>query len=397
LRGCCVSVQGGESRVRLLAFRLNRPRGWFVKTNGDGMRIATVVGARPQLIKAAVVSRKIREHHEEILIHTGQHYDTALSAIFFDELGLPVPDVNLQIGSASHGLQTARMLTGLEREFQDRSPSFVLLYGDTNSTLAGAIAAAKMNVPIGHVEAGVRHYDRSVPEEVNRVLTDHVSSLSFCPTRRAVANLAKEGVEDGVHWTGDVMYDSVLAYEDIVSKASDVLSVLDLSPGEYYLATVHRASNTDVAENLREILTALGALDRVVVLPLHPRTRKVLDSLSDATSLTGSPHLKIIDPQGYLEFLALEKGAQLILTDSGGVQKEAYFLRVPCITLRTYSPWPETVSDGWNTLVPPRRDEILAAVKRMTRPAERGADAFGDGRAAVAIRDLLDRWEEAHA
>jgi len=357
------------------------------------MKIATVVGARPQLIKAAVVSHELKKSHNEILIHTGQHYDLNLSKIFIDELGLSEPDYNLGVGSGTHGYQTGEMLIRLEKVLQEIRPQLILLYGDTNSTLAGALAAVKLQIPVAHVEAGVRHFDRSVPEEVNRVLTDHVSALLFCPTQRAVSNLKKEGMTQGVYWVGDVMYDSILQHLPVAENHSLILNRLNLRRKDYILVTVHRASNTDNRDNLKEIFDALLELPQRVVIPLHPRTRKALLKFSLQRYLSRESNLEIIEPVGYLDFLMLEQHAKMILTDSGGVQKEAYFLGVPCVTLRDYSPWPETVEDGWNRLVQPRKNEILDATARATLPKVRDTGVFGDGKAAGKIFEVLNRWE----
>lgn len=358
------------------------------------MKLTTIIGARPQIIKAAVVSQALAAAGlVEGIIHTGQHYNHELSGIFVEELGLPESDCNLGIGSGSHGFQTGEMLKGIETVLQSSRPDMVLLYGDTNSTLAGALAAAKLNIPIGHIEAGVRHYDRSVPEETNRVLTDHMSSLLFCPTKRAVSNLSKEGITKNVYWTGDVMYDSVLAHLEIAEEKSAILSELGLLDQEFFLATVHRASNTDNLTSLENIFNALLQIDCPVIVPLHPRTRAALNRLENCDRYLEADGIRIVSPAGYLDFLKLEKHARLILTDSGGVQKEACFLQTPCVTLRTYSPWPETVEDGWNVLVPPETEAILAAVENMSLPSNLEATgAFGNGHAAAAICEILAEW-----
>jgi UDP-GlcNAc3NAcA epimerase len=348
------------------------------------MKIVTVVGARPQFIKAAVVSRAVRRSHREVLVHTGQHYDAQLSDIFFRELALPHPDYHLGVGSDSHARQTARMLEGLEELLLLERPERVIVYGDTNSTLAGALAAAKLNLPLAHVEAGLRSYDRSMPEELNRVLTDHCADFLFCPTAIAVDNLANEGIAKGVHLVGDVMYDSVLQQTPSDDKASETLSRFGLTAGGYALATVHRAANTDDPSRLESILKALASLAEPVVLPLHPRTRKSMA----AAGLSAASNVRLLEPLGYGDMLALEKNARCILTDSGGVQKEAFFFGVPCVTLREETEWPETVQCGWNVLVGVDSERIVEAAKRPVPQGEHPS-LFGDGHAAEKIARLL--------
>ena len=348
------------------------------------MKIVTVVGARPQFIKAAVVSRAVRRSHREVLVHTGQHYDAQLSDIFFRELALPHPDYHLGVGSDSHARQTARMLEGLEELLLLERPERVIVYGDTNSTLAGALAAAKLNLPLAHVEAGLRSYDRSMPEELNRVLTDHCADFLFCPTAIAVDNLANEGIAKGVHLVGDVMYDSVLQQTSSDDEASETLSRFGLTAGGYALATVHRAANTDDASRLESILKALASLAEPVALPLHPRTRKSMA----AAGLSAASNVRVLEPLGYGDMQALEKNARCILTDSGGVQKEAFFFGVPCVTLREETEWPETVQCGWNVLAGVDSKRIVEAAKRSAPQGERPS-LFGDGHAAEKIARLL--------
>ena len=348
------------------------------------MIVLSVVGARPQFIKAAVVSHVLRQKHREILLHTGQHYDHEMSRIFFEELGIPEADIHLGVGSGTHGEQTGAMLAQIERVLLRERPDWVLVYGDTNSTLAGALAAAKLHLPVAHVEAGLRSYNRQMPEEINRVLTDHVSDLLFCPTQAAVDNLAREGITAGVHHVGDVMYDAVRNHAQRAAARSRILEELGLAPGSYFLATVHRAGNTDDPTRLTAILDALSALGWPVVLPAHPRTRKALDALH----YQPGDQVRLIKPVGYLDMLQLEQHARAILTDSGGVQKEAYFAGVPCITLREETEWVETVESGWNTLVGADRECILAAVQHLRLPEER-PPLYGDGHAAEKIVRLL--------
>jgi UDP-N-acetylglucosamine 2-epimerase len=350
------------------------------------MFIVSVVGARPQFVKAAVLSRALRARHEELLLHTGQHYDDLMSDVFFRELGLSAPDVNLGVGSGSHATQTARALEGIEGVLTSRRPDAVVVYGDTNSTLAGALAASKLGIPVAHVEAGLRSYDRSMPEETNRVLTDHVASWLLCPTDTAIECLRREGIVDGVHHVGDLMYDSLLAALPRVKQGeTGVLSGHALEPGAYYVATVHRASNTDDATTLRALFVAFGRLECPVVLPLHPRTREAVAS----AGIAPAGDLRIVEPVGYFEMVALERNARAVLTDSGGVQREAYFLGVPCVTLRTESEWPETAADGWNVLAGADPDAIVRAAQR-SRPQTPPQPFFGDGHAAEKIVEILE-------
>jgi len=350
------------------------------------MKILSVVGARPQFIKAAPVSRALRQVAHEVLVHTGQHYDYEMSAIFFDELQIPPPDYNLEIGSGSHGWQTGQMLIRIEETLLKEQPDWVLVYGDTNSTLAGALAAVKLHIPLAHVEAGLRSLNREMPEEHNRVLTDHAADLLLCPTQTAVNHLAREGVTRGVHLVGDVMVDAILYNIALAEQRSDAMARLGLVSGGYALATIHRPSNTDDPAQLRAILTALRALasDYPVVFPVHPRTRRKLAELE--TSL--APNLKLIEPVGYLDMLVLERHARLILTDSGGVQKEAYFFAVPCLTLRRETEWVETVETGWNQLVGDDLASILQLARDL-RPTGSPPPLFGDGHAAERIAVLL--------
>jgi UDP-GlcNAc3NAcA epimerase len=359
-------------------------------------RVLSVVGARPQFIKAAAVSRVLRRTRglREVLVHTGQHYDRALSQVFFRELDIPEPDLNLGVGSGGHGAQTGRMLEALEKEIGRTRPDWVLVYGDTNSTLAGALAAAKLRVPVAHVEAGLRSFNRAMPEEVNRVVADHVSDLLFAPTRAAIDNLRREGVPAGrIVRTGDVMYDAAVYYAGRAARSSRVLDVLGLNGRDYVLATVHRAENTDDRARLVAIFDALRRLARdiEVVVPAHPRTRKALARCG----WRAAGALRLIQPVGYLDMVSLERNARLIATDSGGVQKEAYFYAVPCATLRAETEWVELVEAGWNTLVPPTTPEgiyrRLRGLLRNFRAPRRGARLYGDGRAAEAIARRLTR------
>ena len=348
------------------------------------MKVVSVVGARPQFIKAAPVSRALRPLAHEVLVHTGQHYDYGMSAIFFDELHIPAPDYDLEVGSGPHGWQTGQILIRVEEVLLKERPDWVLVYGDTNSTLAGALAAVKLHIPLAHVEAGLRSFNREMPEEHNRVLTDHAADLLLCPTQTAVDHLAAEAVTRGAHLVGDVMYDAVLYNIAMAEQHSGALARLGLSPGNYALATIHRPHNTDDPAQLQAIMTALEALasECPVVFPVHPRTRGKLQLESHG------PNLRLIDPVGYLDMLILERHARVILTDSGGVQKEAYIFAVPCLTLRRETEWPETVSAGWNLLV---GDDLASIVRlaREFRPTGSPPPLFGDGHAAERIAALL--------
>lgn len=347
------------------------------------MKVVSVIGARPQFVKAATISRTIKSHRgiREILLHTGQHYDDNMSKLFFDELDIPEPDYNLEVGSGTHAEQTGRMMMGIEKVLLKEKPDWTLLYGDTNSTVAGALAATKLHVPVAHVEAGLRSYNRMMPEEINRIVTDRISDLLFAPTQTAVANLRKEGLEEVTRFTGDVMYDSVRYYRQIIEKNPGKYAVRDL-PQEFLLATIHRAENTDHPENMKNILLAFEQLSLPVILPVHPRTRKILSSFSLPKNLL------LIDPVGYLNMLSLTLNARKVLTDSGGLQKEAYFLGTPCITLRTETEWVETLHDGWNTVATTDPERILDAIS-LPLPQRPQSQAFGDGNAAGIILGLF--------
>lgn len=358
------------------------------------MKIVTVVGARPQFIKAATVSRALAYAggFNELIIHTGQHYDDNMSDVFFRELEIPPPARHLGIGSGSHGAQTGRMLEAIEQVLLEEQPDLVLVYGDTNSTLAGALAATKLHIPVAHVEAGLRSYNRRMPEEVNRVLTDHMAEVLFAPTRAAVANLASEGIDETMmHLSGDVMYDAALFYAEKAATESTILEDHDLTPGGYVLATVHRAENTDEFARLDAIFYGLAATseDLPVVVPLHPRTRAALERehlLEEAEE-----HLVLIPPAGYLDMVTLETNARLIVTDSGGVQKEAFFYGVPCMTLRDETEWVELVELGWNRIVPPTGPEAVRDGIKMALFAGSGRSGqpYGDGHAAERIVRIL--------
>jgi len=361
-------------------------------------RIVSIVGARPQFIKAAAISRAVAEHNKkspdcaivEKIVHTGQHYDDNMSKVFFHQLQIPHPAYNLEVGSALHGAQTGRMLEKIEKVLAKEKPHWVLIHGDTNSTMAGALAAVKLHIPVAHVEAGLRSFNRRMPEEINRVVADHVSTLLFCPTNTARENLAKEGITKGVHQVGDVMYDSVLFNADLAEQSSTIMERLSLESKSFYLATIHRAENTDDIERMDSILSAFGQIARPIMLPMHPRTRKILDE-----KLSGvSGNVRVIPPVSYLDMLVLEKHARLILTDSGGVQKEAYWFGVPCITLREETEWVELLKAGCNQVVGTDGSKILAAVVRAESAAEsesagNAAELYGDGHSSDKIVSIL--------
>jgi UDP-GlcNAc3NAcA epimerase len=353
------------------------------------MRIVTVVGNRPQFVKAAAVSRLLRERMDEQIVHTGQHYDDELSRVFFDELSVPAPDRELDAGGGTNTAQTARILAALEPVLEELEPSLVLVYGDTNSTLAGALAASQAGIATGHVEAGMRSFDRSMPEELNRVLTDHTSDLLLCSTDTAMLNLERESVRGEAHLVGDVMADVSLAFRDIAEERSTILDDLELEEGSYLAVTAHRAGNVDRPERLEALVSLLEALPGPVVLPLHPRTRERLKAAGLTERLAG---IKIVSPLGYLDFLKLARHARAVLTDSGGVQKEAYLLGVPCVTLRDTTEWVETVEAGWNTLVDLDSEAALAALERRP-PAER-PELYGGGHAAERVCEVLSAYTQ---
>lgn len=349
-------------------------------------KIVTIVGARPQFIKVAPVSRVLRQHYNEIIVNTGQHYDANMADIFFQQLNIPMPDYNLGVGSGTHGKQTGQMLHTIENVLSEEKPDAVLVYGDTNSTLAGALAASKMHIPLIHVEAGLRSFNKKMPEEVNRILTDHVSSLLFAPTETAVTNLRNEGITNGIHQVGDVMYDAMIFNREIARKEYSIAS-FEVRPKGYYLATIHRAENTDNRDTLSNILQTLSSLPNEVVFPLHPRTKAKIEQFG-LQSLLDDSNLRVVAPLSYLEMILLEEQAIGIVTDSGGVQKEAYFLEVPCYTLRTETEWVETVNCGWNHLLNPANNnnaEIIA--KEFNQKYE--SNLFGDGKASEFIVEYI--------
>jgi UDP-GlcNAc3NAcA epimerase len=356
------------------------------------MKVVTVVGARPQFVKAAIVSLRLAEVGgvDERLIHTGQHYDARMSDVFFEELGIPQPAYHLGVGSGGHGAQTGQMLAKIEDVLLGERPDAVLVYGDTNSTIAGALAAAKLHVPVVHVEAGLRSFDRRMPEEINRVLTDRLSALLLCPTAESVENLAQEGIRDGVHLVGDVMYDGAMHFAAIAQRRANPCEQHRLEPQGYILLTCHRAQNTDDPARLAAIVTAAARLakQRPVLFPVHPRTRKQLDALGIQTG----PAMRLVEPASYFEMLLLERSAALVVTDSGGVQKEAFFFGVPCVTVRDTTEWRETLDCGANLLTAADADAIVAACRRQldrTEPLPDAGPYYGDGQAAHRTSELI--------
>lgn len=349
------------------------------------MKIATVVGARPQFIKAATVSRIISNNPDlkEIIIHTGQHYDENMSDVFFEELKIPKPQYNLGVGSSSHGKQTAHMLEGIEEVLVKEKPDWLIIYGDTNSTIAGALAAAKLHIPVAHIEAGLRSYNRRMPEEINRISTDHISDILFAPTQNALDILRHEGLEKRSVFSGDVMYDSILYFKEMSREKVKLSQLAPVEPGKYYLATIHRQENTDDIKRLQQIFLAFSELDLPVIIPLHPRTRNILDDVPFRSNV------KIISPVGYLDMVGLLSNCLKVFTDSGGLQKEAYFLKKPCITLRDETEWIETLEGNWNIVVGADREKILEKVHLNTFDEQK--DYFGDGHAAEKIINRLSK------
>ena len=374
------------------------------------MKLVTIIGARPQIIKAAALSRAIRNHYadriQEVIVHTGQHYDDNMSQVFFDELQIPRPDYNLHVGSASHGVQTARMTEGIEALLIKEQPDFIVLYGDTNSTLAGAVAAAKIHIPIVHIEAGLRSFNKAMPEEINRIVCDHCSTLLFTPTKAGLENLKREGFpmnndspytidNPKVYHCGDIMYDNSLHFADIAEEKTDIIQRLDLIDKSFILATIHRDSNTDQPERLNAIFDALIRLSQEaqVVLPLHPRTNKLLKTNLDSqkqAQLFNSPNISLIPPVSFLEIIALERHAQLVMTDSGGVQKEAYFFKKPGIILRPETEWIEIVQTGNAILSDADENRIMQAWQHFkVNPPITFPEIFGDGHAAEFMLDRI--------
>lgn len=378
------------------------------------MKIVTVIGARPQIIKAAALSRAIRQHFskevQEVIVHTGQHYDDNMSQVFFDELGIPQPDYNLGVGSATHGVQTAKMIEGIEDILQKEKPDYLVLYGDTNSTLAGAIAASKLHVPIVHIEAGLRSFNKSMPEEINRICCDHCSTLLFSPTATGFKNLINEGFNPdnkkkytidnpGIYHCGDVMYDNSRHFANIADKKSHILDKEGLRGIDHVLCTIHRDNNTDQPERLNAIFKALLKISasNKVVLPLHPRTSKLLKTnLEQALfdQITNNPNIKILPPASFLDMIVLERHAQMVITDSGGVQKEAFFFQKPCLILRSETEWKEIVECGAAVITDADEAKIVASFNNFTEnPPHNYPEIFGDGKAAEFIcKEILENF-----
>lgn len=349
------------------------------------MKIISVVGARPQFIKLAILSKELRENHNEIIIHTGQHYDDNMSRYFFEEMQIAKPDYNLNIGSGSHGKQTAEMLIGLEDIFLHQKPDVVITFGDTNTTLATGLAATKLNIPVAHVEAGLRSHNREMPEEINRILTDHISDYLFAPTLTAMENIKSENLYGKPFLVGDVMYDSLLYYGKIAEQKSRILKNLKLKQKEYILLTLHRPYNVDNIQKLQNIFSALKQTKRFIVLPVHPRTCKMIES----TNTIIPENISIIEPLGYLDFIFLQKHSEKIITDSGGIQKEAYLNGIPCITIRPETEWIETVKAGWNVLVGDKKDQLIENCLHF-KPSHNRPRYFGDGDSSKKIISILE-------
>jgi UDP-GlcNAc3NAcA epimerase len=348
------------------------------------MRILSVVGARPEFIQAMPVSRAICVDHQEILVHTGQHYDYRMSQKIFDELDIPVPDYNLGAGSASQARQTADIMVSLEDVLLQEKPDFVIVRGDTNSTLASALVTSKLNIPFAHIEAGERSFNRGMPEELNRLVADRLANLHFSVSQAGVQNLAAEGIKDSVHWVGDVMLDALLYARPIARTKSHILDLLQIKPKKYSLVTIHRVANTDNPDRLRSIVTALNQVSEIIILPLHPRTQIALSYIN----VHLKEHIRVVEPVGYFDMLTLEENARLIATDSGGVQREAYYMNIPCLTLRDETEWIATVETGWNRLVGADQNLIVDSWFNFTPPSEHPS-IYGIGNAAQRVVEVL--------
>ncbi len=377
-------------------------------------KLLSIIGVRPQFVKAAMVCAAVerfnrqlpeQEHIEHVLLNTGQHYDFEMADVFFQQLPLPAPDFNLDVGSGTHGAQTAAMLEKIERILLLHRPDCVVVYGDTNSTLAAALAAAKVHVPVAHIESGLRSFNRCMPEEINRIVADHVSTILLCPTEAAVQQLQSEGITENVYFTGDVMLDAVFTFSPLATISSNALTALGVEPKQYILTTIHRAENTDSPHRLRQLVETLCRLERPTVFSMHPRLRAKLEHQAEyrelQEKLARAPHLKITPPLSYLDMLHLEANARLVMTDSGGVQKETFFAGTPCLTLRDETEWIETLEGGWNRVVGTSPQVILPLVESLwtgngaTPASKPKLSAFGNGRAADNILEILQRT--AHA
>jgi UDP-GlcNAc3NAcA epimerase len=351
-------------------------------------KIVSIIGARPQFIKAGPLSKELRKYYNEVLVHTGQHYDYGMSDIFFEELGLPEPDYNLGVGGGTHGKMTGEMLVAIEEVLLKEKPDMVLIYGDTNSTLAGSLAAVKLHIPVAHVEAGLRSYNRKMPEEINRILSDQISKWLFVPSKVAQDNLKKEGIHDGIYIVGDIMYDAVLTNSKKASENSKIREQLKIEKNGYYLSTIHRAENTDIKERLAIMLEIFSSVPKKVVLPLHPRTKNKIKDYG----YVFPDNVIVVEPLGYLDMLELMQHSVAILTDSGGIQKEAYYLNVPCITLRDESEWVETAEVGWNFIVGADKNKFNQAFQELDNVRTKSHPfLYGDGRTAEKIVEILKK------
>lgn len=355
-------------------------------------KIVTVIGARPQFIKASVVSKEIRKDNVEIIIHTGQHYDKNMSDIFFEQLSIPKPDYNLEIGSGSHAFQTGNMMIEIEKILLKEKPDYVLVYGDTNSTLAGALAASKLLIPVIHIEAGLRSFNMNMPEEQNRILTDHISKILFCPTDTAVKNLKNEGIINDVYNVGDVMCDSVLHFSKIAEEKYNTNNI-NLVPiyeekifEKWYLTTIHRAENTMDNKNLINILSVLNNLDEIVIFPVHPRIKNMVDNLEKENHYS---NIYFVEPVDYLTMLYLTRNSKKVITDSGGLQKECYILNVPCITIREQTEWVETLNNGYNVLSKPEYNDLYSKINNAHIFGKEKINYYGDGDASLKIANIL--------
>ncbi|RNC83336.1 MAG: UDP-N-acetylglucosamine 2-epimerase (non-hydrolyzing) [Balneola sp.] len=347
-------------------------------------KIISIVGARPQFVKLSPLSKILREDFNEIIIHTGQHFDENMSKVFFEELDIPLPDYNLGVGSGNHGWQTAQMLIEIEEVLIKERPDLVIIFGDTNSTLAGILASSKLNIDTVHIEAGLRSYNMEMPEEQNRIVSDHLSNHLFAPSKTAVANLKKEGLYEKAYLTGDIMVDSVLNNVELAKEKSKVVYDLELTPDEYYLVTLHRPYNVDDPDSLKNILSELGKLGHKVIFPVHPRTRKIIEK----NKLSIANNIRLINPQGYLDFINLQKNSLKIITDSGGIQKEAYILNKPCITLRSETEWLETVESGWNLLITDAGSSMFSEDITGFQPLGEQEKVYGEN-VANRMKDII--------